>query len=74
MKLISIFCLFELCFSTSTKHTLEKVTVQFHAVVSCDFKLDETDLVVIRFDDKQWPDGGGWECKKHALARERFVP
>ena len=50
----------------------EKITVQFHIVVSHEFHLEKDDKVIVCFDNK-WGDGGGWKCKNHELSRERCV-
>ncbi|KAI0224560.1 hypothetical protein LSAT2_024435 [Lamellibrachia satsuma] len=54
------------------KQNLEVITVQFHVVVSHDFKIDKSDMVIVRFDSK-WAEGGGWECKRNKLTQERKV-
>ena len=41
-------------------------------MVSHDFKIDQSDMVIVRFDTK-WAEGGGWECKQHKLTQERYV-
>ena len=50
----------------------EKITVQFHVLVSHEFHLGKDDKVIIRFENK-WGEGGGWECKKHQLDHVRYV-
>ena len=62
-----LYCrMVDLFVSGFTKQTHENITIQFHVVVSCDFKLVENDSVSICFDR-------GWESKKYALKRERYV-
>ena len=62
----------DLFVSGFTKQTHENITIQFHVVVSCDFKLVENDSVSICFDN-MWSNAYGWESKKYALKRERYV-
>ena len=64
-----LYC-FLVDFSASTKHNHGNITIQFHAVVSCDFKLVEDDSVSICFDMNTHERGS----KKYALTRERYVP
>ena len=70
--MLMLYCrLVGLYFSGFTKQTHENITIQFHAVVSCDFKLVENDSVSLCFENMS--EAYGWESKQYAMKCERYV-